>query len=479
MTTTTAARPDRRVAGDAARLQPNEGVAPRDAGETAARAGDASAPLVSVVVVNYNGERYLRTLLPSLLAQTYPRMEIVVVDNASIDSSLELLAGFGKSVRVVRSPRNLGFAGGNNLGVASSRGRHVALINSDTVVDPDWLRQLVVEIESDPAIAAVGSKITFFKPYIRLTLRVPGFRPVDHGLSADTRELGLCLDEASGIEGCAYRKPLFGSGFGMRETGSGRAARWSGDHAELLLPFEPEGGDKTLVLIAAGGRPNAGRSFAAELDGRTVGTRVLTEDFAEHRFVLSGEEVARHGRYVINNAASFLDERGLAGDRGIYSLDEGQYDRLEDVSALCGCSMLLRRSAFDQVGGFDSSFFMYFEDVDLSWRLRRRGFRLRYQPASIVRHIHAGTSTEGSPLFVFYTGRNRLLMLIKNAPRSSIALAWQEELRHTMSLLRGCVQALRSGGARAAAFGSLRLRMRLVMSALLHSPAALAKRWGV
>jgi GT2 family glycosyltransferase len=430
-----------------------------------------------VVVVNYNGEGYLRTLLPSLFSQTYPRVEIVVVDNASTDSSVEFLAGMSPKVRLVRSPRNLGFAGGNNLGVAAAHGTYVALINSDTVVEPDWLRQLVLEVESDPTIAAVGSKITFFKPYLGLTLRVPVFRPVDHGLSDDERELGLSLDEASRIEGCTYRKPVFLNGFSVRESLGGRVARWSEGRAELLLPFEPGKADKALVLIAAGRRPNAGRAFVVELAGRTIGSAVLTEDFAEHRFVLPGEDVARHRRYMINNAASFLDERGVAGDRGIYALDEGQYDGAEDVSALCGCSMLLRRSAFERVGGFDPAFFMYFEDVDLSWRLRRKGFRLRYQPASVVRHIHAGTSTQGSPLFVFCTARNRLLMLLKNAPWTCVAAAWREELLHTAKLLRAWLRAAGYGPDRGTAFESLRLRVRVLLSALLHSPAALARRW--
>lgn len=434
-------------------------------------------PLVSVVVVNYNGERHLRMLLPSLLAQTYPRLEIVVVDNASTDSSIDLLTGMGAEVRVLRAPRNLGFAGGNNLGVSAARGEYIALINNDAVADRDWLRQLVLEIESDPTIAAVGSKITFLRPYLRLILRAV-FCPVDCGLSADTRELGLYLDEASRIEGCAYHKPIFRGGFGGRERAASRLARWTAGQAELLLPFEPGEGDKTLLLMAAGGPASAGQTFTVELAGRTVGEGVLAEGFAEYRFTLPDAEVARHGRYVINNAASLLDDSGATGDRGIFALDEGQYDRAEDVSALCGASMLLRKRAFESVGGFDSVFFMYFEDVDLSWRLRRQGLRLRYQPSSVVRHTHAGTSTEGSPLFVFFTARNRLLMLLKNAPWSSVRSAFWEELRHTTNLFLTWLRASKSGGGRAAAFESFWLRARVLASALVHSPGALFRRLG-
>jgi GT2 family glycosyltransferase len=454
----------------------SDGASPARAGAAVAEA-EAATPLVSVVVVNYNGAPYLRSLLPSLLSQSYPSIEIVVVDNASTDSSAELLAGMGPPVRLVRSERNLGFAAGNNLGVSVARGRYVALLNSDAVAEPDWLRPLVREVERDPEVAGVGSKITFLKPYLRLILRAPVFRPVDHGLSGDGRALGLCLDETSCVLGCDYPKPLFLRGFGGRELRAGRAARWTEGRAELLLPIEPGNGDRTLVLRAAGAAPNAGRLFTVELGDRTVGSALLSDDFAEHRFVLPEDVVSAQQRYVINNAGSLLDERGVAGDRGIYSLDEGQYDRAEDVPALCGCSMLLRRSVFDGLGGFDPVFFMYFEDVDLSWRLRRRGFRLRYQPASVVRHVHAGTSTEGSALFVFYTARNRLLMLLKNAPWSSVGAAWWQELRHTVVLARRWRRTRRGDPARGTAFDDFLVRVHVFASALLHCPAALARRW--
>jgi GT2 family glycosyltransferase len=121
---------------------------------------------------------------------------------------------------------------------------------------------------------------------------------------------------------------------------------------------------------------------------------------------------------------------------------------------------------------------MYFEDVDLSWRLRRKGLRLRYQPSSVIRHTHAGTSTEGSPLFVFFTARNRLLMLLKNAPWSNLRSAFWEESRHTTNLFLAWLRAPKSGGARAAAFESFWLRARVLASALVHAPGALLRRLG-
>ena len=78
--------------------------------------------------------------------------------------------------------------------------------------------------------------------------------------------------------------------------------------------------------------------------------------------------------------------------------------------------MLFRPGYLDDVGLFDERFFMYYEDTDMAWRGRARGWRYRYVPDAVLRHVHAATSVEGSPLFHHYVERNRLVMLIKNAP---------------------------------------------------------------
>ena len=83
---------------------------------------------------------------------------------------------------------------------------------------------------------------------------------------------------------------------------------------------------------------------------------------------------------------------------------------------------------------FDDDFFLYYEDTDLSWRLRSLGWRIRYQPAAVARHIHSASSVEWSPLFVFHTDRNRLLMLTKNA---RAGLAAREVLRYPDHRLPG------------------------------------------
>ena len=109
-------------------------------------------------------------------------------------------------------------------------------------------------------------------------------------------------------------------------------------------------------------------------------------------------------------------EGGYGADRGFLEPDEGQYDAPAEVFAWCGGSVLLRPAYLADVGLFDERFFLYYEDTDLSWRGRSRGWRYRYVPDAVVRHVHAASTGEGSPVFQHYVERNRLLMLVKNAP---------------------------------------------------------------
>lgn len=126
-------------------------------------------------------------------------------------------------------------------------------------------------------------------------------------------------------------------------------------------------------------------------------------------------------RNIINNAGSYISLRtGDGGDIGFKQRNEGQYDFKRKVASVCGASMLIKRSLIEEIGAFDSDFFLYYEDTDLCWRARLSGKDVIYTPNSIVYHVHAGTSKEWSPLFTFYAYRNKILMCIKNAPLSLV-----------------------------------------------------------
>jgi GT2 family glycosyltransferase len=116
-------------------------------------------PLVSVIIVSWNGAAYLPECLDSVLDQSYPNLETLVVDNGSTDGSPALLRGYGSRLRVIENPTNLGFAGGNNVGLRAAKGAYFALLNSDAVADRRWVEALMGAAEADPRIGMCASKI--------------------------------------------------------------------------------------------------------------------------------------------------------------------------------------------------------------------------------------------------------------------------------------------------------------------------------
>ena len=116
---------------------------------------------VSVVIVNWNGERYLEGCLSAVLAQTYPSFEVLLVDNGSTDGSVERVAESFPDVRIIQNEKNLGFAAGNNIGVRATSGEVVATLNNDTRADPRWLEELVAAMQGQEMVGMAASKMLF------------------------------------------------------------------------------------------------------------------------------------------------------------------------------------------------------------------------------------------------------------------------------------------------------------------------------
>ncbi|MFM1945283.1 MAG: hypothetical protein RI897_4265 [Verrucomicrobiota bacterium] len=128
-------------------------------------------PKVSILIVNYNGAQWLENCLNSLLQTSYPNREIIVVDNNSTDHSLHLLQNY-PTVHTVQSPTNLGFAGGNNLGLNHCSGEFILLLNNDTTVTPNFLEPLVHYLTQNPQVGIAQSKMLL--PRFNHTLDVCG-----------------------------------------------------------------------------------------------------------------------------------------------------------------------------------------------------------------------------------------------------------------------------------------------------------------
>ncbi len=130
-------------------------------------AGHTDIPLISILVVNWNGRRFLDECLSSLENQTWKEREFIVVDNGSTDGSADLIRAWTE-----RQPKagalclseNTGFCRANNLAFARARGEWIALLNNDAVAEPTWLEELVRYGDEANRIGMMGSKILFFEP---------------------------------------------------------------------------------------------------------------------------------------------------------------------------------------------------------------------------------------------------------------------------------------------------------------------------
>lgn len=118
-------------------------------------------PLASIIIVNWNARQYLEKCIKSLLAQTHKNFEIILVDNASTDDSVEFVERNFPQVNIIKNKENVGFAKGNNIGIENSKGDLLAFFNPDAVADKEWLSKLVSVIESSDKIGGVAGKLYY------------------------------------------------------------------------------------------------------------------------------------------------------------------------------------------------------------------------------------------------------------------------------------------------------------------------------
>jgi GT2 family glycosyltransferase len=426
-----------------------------------------------VIVVNWNGAHLLPACLDGLRRQNGAvPFETWVVDNASHDESVALMRERYPEVRIVQSDRNRGFAGGNNLALEMVTTPFAVLLNNDAVPEPDWLERLLAPMNApgSEGIGATTGKVVFAARYARMRLSTPGFVAGPE----DSRELGVRIgsvdvSKTGGVEGVdpvlsdvLWERLTYG-----REGPPDAPFFWTRPAGEFLVPV-PDG-EVDLTFGWAAERPK-------EVDlswegGGSVSVAVNAEpsQAAVHL-------PATTPRFdVINNVGGIVITEGYGADRGYQQVDEGQFDAPEEVFTACGNGVAIRTELGHRLGWFDADFFLYYEDTDLSWRLRALGYEIRYEPGAVLRHLHAASSKEWSPLFVFHVDRNRLLMLTKNATATLVLRAVAHYLLTTASMfVRSVRQGLRT--RRRPPIRPTLLRLRVVTSYLKLLPRMLRRR---
>lgn len=272
-------------------------------------------------MLNFNGGKMVLECLDSVVAQDFPSLEIIVVDNASSDLSAGRILDRFPGTRVIRLDQNKGYTGGMNTGIRATSGEFVALLNFDVRLRPDYLRRCSLALQADPMIGGVTGKL---------------LRPD---------------------------------------------------------PVKP----------------------------RIIDT--------------TGHVVYRNRRAV---------------DRGERQRDRGQYDADIHVFGVCGAAPVYRREMLDDVAVqgdyFDEDFFAYFEDFDLAWRARLRGWQFAFVPQAVGDHYRGGSGAKASKFILACNHRNRLLVMLRNDDLRSFVrhlpgIAYTE-LRASLHMLRRCPAAL-------------------------------------
>ena len=252
-----------------------------------------ATPVVSIVILNFNGQAFLENCLASVFQTDYPCFEVILVDNGSSDNSIDLVQGrFGneRRLRIVRNRENLGFALGNNLAIRHCMGDYLAFLNVDTIVDRKWLTNLVKEIVSNDEIAVVQPKIKKL---------------------SDRRILACC--------------------------------------GNLVIRY-------------------CGWTFAL----------------------------------------------------GAGQIDRGQFDHPINI-CLGGAAFLIQRRVVEEIGLFDSKFFINFEDTDLSLRVWLSGYKIAFVPQAVVYHHISGSWSKFTLGYRHrLSTRNCLRMMMKNYNSSAL-----------------------------------------------------------
>ncbi len=276
-----------------------------------------SSPDVAVIILNWNGRKLLQDCIATVVAQTYPNLRMIVVDNGSTDDSklwLEqyldtagMQPGFPDFFDVLALPTNLGFAGGINAGIQFAFTDpdidYILTVNNDTELQPDFVAELVACAERHRA------------------------------------------DNLGSVQG-----QLVQSG-----------------HTDVL--------DATGVLIS--------RDLSAVNRGRGM-VRQAHHDNSQSDVILS-----------------------LSKDEPIFG---------PSASAALYCRNALEATVLSSGDYFDSRYFLYYEDVDLAWRLRFQGYTSWYTPAARASHQHSATTGNHSPLKSFQIHRNHYFNIIKDLP---------------------------------------------------------------
>jgi GT2 family glycosyltransferase len=245
-------------------------------------------PLISIVTLTWNTTEVTCDFLHSLNENgTYSNMEVIVVDNGSREDPTAIFKAIYPDVKVICNGRNLGFTGGNNVGIRAAKGDFLFIVNNDTEFTPGLLEGLLEIFEQFPDAGIVSPKFHYF--FHKGTIEYAGYNTVN----------------------------------------------------------------------------------------------------------------------------IFTGRNGMVGCR---EKDEGQYNEVKETNYAHGGGMMVPRKIIDEVGGLPEEFFIYYEEFDWCEQIKRKGYKVYYQPKSLIYHKESMTTGKESAFKAFYHTKNRILYMRRNAP---------------------------------------------------------------
>ena len=352
---------------------------------------------VRIVIVNWRTplltERAARSLWPQLRAGD----ELVVVDNASAsadphDNSLDHLRRLGAKLGsagparfgLVQARRNGGFGYGVNLGARNLRQDALVLLNSDAYALEGFVDALTAPLGHDLVEATTA----------RLLLE-GRWRLVGDGAKPPNPQAPSAVEPAS-PQSSSPQPP-------------GAVGPNAPSGAESADPQSPSAVGPNSPGVEAQTEPTTGATHStgsAQLRGLDGGIWVSDP---------SGVE-------LINSTGNVVDACGNGYDRSWLAPAKQEHDSPE-VFGICGGACAISARAWRQLGGMRQDLFMYYEDTDFSYRLRRAGYRVQYVRQAQARHAHAASSDSASEAFTTWNTRNRLRVAARYAPASVAARA--------------------------------------------------------
>ena len=425
-------------------------------------ASTETLPFVRVILLDFNGGSTIVDAVDAVMKTQWPadRFEIVCVDNGSTDGSLEEIERRFPSVVTIRNGRNLGFPG-NNVAMRDLDGvDYVALVNSDAFVEPSWLAPLVERASADNGIGAVCPKILFADQFVEVSVAIKGAGDNKAPLS----KLRAVFSDGEDV----FTRSHVANGGGRISDRSG-IFEWLSDGSVLRVPVDAVAG----AVVSA--------EITLEIEALASCVVALNESRGTERALEAGERasivvrVSQEPVDVVNNVGSWLDDSGVGHERGLYEVDRGHFENLQEIGTWCGAAVLLRASHLEDIGLFEESFFLYYEDTDLAVRGRGRGWRFVVEPSSVVRHIHSASTVEGSAIAAHFIERNRLMLVVRHGSASEV---FREFVRYpliTASYARAaCKEALIR--RQAPDFSKVIGRLHSYVSALQLVPSSLSSR---